>query len=145
MLAAQTGRLDALARLGERAAARLERGRTVPTLWGLAAALLVLLLAAILFNIHAVALAGVFVLAAGLALASLGLAAAALPLGQRLRDALGSLDTEALPALRLGLWALALTSAIPFAGWLLVLLTLASGIGAVLETLLTRTGSGQAE
>lgn len=110
----------------------------MPALWGLAAALLVLLLCGVLFKIHALALLGVLVLASGLALASLGLGAAALSLGLRLTDALGAMDTETLPALRLGLWTLLLASGVPFVGWLLVLLALASGVGAVLETFLTR-------
>lgn len=138
LLALLLGRAAPLARLGERAAARLDGGRVVPTLWGLAAALLVLILCGVLFNIHALALLGVVVLVSGLVLASLGLGVAALSLGLRLTDALGALDVETLPALRLGLWTLLLASCVPFLGWLLVLLALASGIGATLETLLTR-------
>lgn len=114
-------------------------------LWGLAAALLVLILCGVLFNIHALAILGLVALLAGLVLASLGLGAAALSLGLRLSDALGALDAETLPALRLGLWTLLLASCIPFLGWLLVLFALASGMGAALETLLTRGGSGHAE
>lgn len=134
-----------LARLGERAAARLDGGRVVPTLWGLAASLLVLLLCGVLFSRHALAFLGVAVLAAGLTLASLGLGAAALSLGLRLTDALGTLEMETLPALRLGLWTLLLASGVPFIGWLVVLLVLASGVGATLETLLMRSPSGHAE
>jgi len=138
LLALLLGRAAPLARLGERAAARLDGGRVVPTLWGLAAALLVLILCGVLFNIHALALLGVVVLVSGLVLASLGLGVAALSLGLRLTDALGALDVETLPALRLGLWTLLLASCVPFLGSLLLMLALASGIGATLETLLTR-------
>lgn len=145
MLALLFGRVAPLARLGERAAARLDGGRVVPTLWGLAASLLVLLLCGVLFNVHALAPVGVVVLACGLALASLGLGAASLSLGLRLTDALGAMDMETLPALRLGLWTLLLASGVPFVGWLLVLLALASGVGATLETLLMRSSSGHAE
>ena len=141
LLALLVGRAAPLARLGERAAARLDNGRVVPTLWGLAVALLVLILCGVLFNIHALALLGLFVLVSGLVLASLGLGVAALSLGLRLTDALTIMDMETLPALRLGLWTLLLASFIPFLGWLLVLLALASGIGATLETLLTRKAS----
>lgn len=139
------GRATPLARLAERAAARLDGGRVVPTLWGLAATLLVLILCGVLFNVHALALLGVVVLVSGLVLASLGLGVTALSLGLRLTDALSMMEMEMLPALRLGLWALLLASGIPFVGWLLVLLALASGIGATLETLLTRAPSGHAE
>ena len=138
LLALLLGRAALLARLGERASARLDSGRAVPTLWGLAAALLSLILCGVLFNIHILALLGVVVLVAGLTLASLGLGVAALSLGLRLSDALGIMDAETLPALRFGLWTLLLGSGVPFLGWLLVLLALASGIGATLETLLTR-------
>ena len=145
LLAVLLGRAEPLARIGERAALRLERGRVVPTLWGLAAALLVFLLAIVLFQTHVLALLGVFVLVVGLILASLGLGVIAYSLGQRLTETLGTLDTDSLVALKLGLWSLLLASFVPFAGWLLALLALASGIGAVLETLVTRTPSGEAE
>jgi len=138
LLALLLGRAAPLARLGERASARLDGGRVVPTLWGLAAALLVLILCGVLFNRHALALLGLLILVSGLVLASLGTGVAALSLGLRLTDALTTMDMETLPALRLGLWTLLLTSCVPFIGWLLVLLALASGIGATLETLLTR-------
>lgn len=134
-----------MAQFGARASARLEQARAVPTLWGLAATLLILILAVVLFQTHVLALLGILVLLIGLALASLGLAAAAMSLGQRLADALATLDTEMLPLLRVGLWTLFLAAFVPFAGWLLVLLSLASGIGAVLETLLTRGPSGHSE
>lgn len=117
----------------------------MPTLWGLAAALLVLILCGVLFSRHALALLGVVVLVSGLILASLSLGVAALSLGLRLTDALTMMDMEMLPALRLGLWTLLLASFVPFLGWLLVLLALASGIGATLETLLTRPASGHSE
>ena len=138
LLFVMVGRGERLVGFGERAAARLERGRIVPTLWGLAASLLVLILSGILFQHHALALLGVFVLIAGLALAGLGLSAAALSLGQRLMETSASIEIELLPTLRLGLWVLLLTAFVPFAGWLLVLFALASGIGAVLETLVSR-------
>ena len=138
LVALLVGRLAALTRLGTRAAVRLETSRAIPTLWGLAAGLLVFLLAAVLFNIHALALLGVLVLAAGLALAGLGLAAAALSVGTRLAEALDLLEIDSLGALRLGLWSLGLAAGVPFAGWLLALLLLASGLGAVLETLTVR-------
>ncbi len=138
LLAAMLGREVMLVGLSERAASRLERGRTAPPLWGLAASSLILILSGILFQNHAVALLGVFVLIAGFALAGLGLAAAALSLGQRFAEASASLEIELLPTLRLGLWAFLLAAFVPFAGWLIVLLALASGIGAVLETLVSR-------
>ncbi len=145
LLSLLLGRAAPLSALGERAAARLDGGRVLPTVWGMAAALLVLILSSVLFKTHALALLGVIVLLSGLGLASLGTGVAALSLGLRLMDALTTMDMETLPALRLGLWTLLLASCVPFLGWLLVLLVLASGIGAALETLLTRPPSGHAE
>jgi len=139
LAATALGRLDALLRLGTRASARLETGRAIPTLWGLAAGLGIFLLAAILFNTKVLTLLGLAVLVAGFSLAALGLAAAALSVGTRLSDAFASLETETLSALRVGLWTLLLASTVPFAGWLLVLLALAAGIGATLEMLVART------
>ena len=120
----------------------MEQGRAVPTLWGLAATVFLLALAAVLFSTKVLALLGILVLVAALALAGLGLGVAALGLGQRIQDACGSLTAEPLDGLKLGLWALLLASVLPFAGWLLVGLALAAGIGAVLELLVTRRPAG---
>ena len=139
LAAGALGRLDTLLRLGTRAAARLEMDRTIPVLWGLAAGLGVFLLAAVLFNTKVLALLGLAVLVIGFSIAALGLAAAALFVGTRLADAFTSLEADTFSVLRAGLWTLTLASAVPFAGWLLVVLALAAGIGAVLETLVVRT------
>ncbi len=144
LLAVAFGRTEPLARLGERAGARLDGGRAVPTLWGLAACVFFLLASAVLFSTKILALLGLLVLLVALVLASLGLGVAALSLGLRLAEAGGSFETDALTALRLGLWTLFLASFLPFLGWLLVLLALASGVGATLETLVARRQS-QAE
>ncbi len=122
LLATLFGRAAPLMRWGERASARLDQGRAVPTLWGLAACVFVFLAAAALFSTKVLALLGLLLLVAGLALASLGLGVAALSLGLRLAEAGGAFDTETLPALRLGLGTLFLASFLPFLGWLLVLL-----------------------
>lgn len=136
LLAALLGRVPAGLHGGERAAARLERGGAALPLWGLAAALFGLALAAVLVNIHPIALLGMLVFAAMLCLGALGLGVAAQSLGGRLGNA--AEEPEAFTALRRGLWVLLLSAAVPFAGWLLVLLALAAGIGAVLDTLITR-------
>lgn len=138
VLAALWNRGEPLARLAARASARLDQNRLLPTLWGLAASVLLFVLTAVLFSAKLLALLGFVPLLAGLALAALGLGAAALGLGQRLLEIGGAGEIDTLPALRLGLWSLLLSAAVPFAGWLLVLLVLASGIGVVLETLLAR-------
>lgn len=95
----------------------------------------------VLFSTKVLALLGALLLILVLALASLGLGAAALSLGRRLAEAAGSFETETLSALRFGLWALLVASFLPFLGWALVLLAIASGIGAVLETLAARRGA----
>lgn len=140
------GRAPDALRAGERAAARWERGGAALLLWGLAASVLGLVLAAILVNVHAVALLGILVFAAVLILGALGLGVAAFSVGARLGDAAGSEGGgEMLASVRLGLWSLLLSALVPFVGWLLVLLALASGVGAVLDTLVTRGPLGPGE
>ena len=138
LLAAMLQRADLLVRLTERSASRLDKGQTVPTLWGVAAAALCLFAIAALFATKVLALLGVFVLAASLILAGLGTGAVARWLGGKIADAAGALDTDTLPCLQLGFWTLLSASMLPYVGWLLVLLGLASGIGAVLEVLVMR-------
>lgn len=137
LLAALLGRVPAWLQSGERAAVRLERGGAALPLWGLAAALFGLALAAVLVNIHPIALLGVLAFAAVLCLGALGLGVAAQSLGGKLGNA--AEEPEAFTALRRGLWVLLLSAAVPFAGWLLVLLAVTAGVGAVLDTLVTRT------
>ncbi len=142
LLAALLGRVPPALHGGERAAERLARGGAALPLWGLAAALFGLGLAAVLVNIHPIALLGVLVFAAVLCLGALGLGVAAQSLGGKLGDGVGELS--AFADLRRGLWVLLLSAAVPFVGWLLVLLALAAGVGAVLDTLVTR-GAGPPE
>lgn len=115
----------------------------VPVLWGLAAGLLLLLVVAVSFKSHMLAFLGWIGLVLGLALAGSGLAVAALSVGARLSEEFPGLETERLEterldSLRLGLWLFVLAAAVPFAGWFLVLGLVASGVGTVLETLVTR-------
>ena len=138
LLAVLFRRADPLARFAERASARLDQGRVVPTLWGLAASLFLFLACAALFATKILALLGLLLLTADLALVGLGLGVAALSLGLRLAEAGGAFETHTLTALRLGLWTLFLASFLPFVGWLLVILALASGIGAILELVTVR-------
>ena len=140
LLATFFQKTDLAVSLAERAARRLDQGRAIPTLWGVAATALCLVGMAVLFSTKVLALLGVLVLATGLALASLGTATVAVWLGGKIAEAAGSLDTNTLSCLRLGLWTLLSASMLPYVGWLLVLLGLASGVGAVLETLVTRGG-----
>ena len=143
LLSVGLGRAEVLARLGERAASRLDQGRAIPTLWGVAATVFLLALAAVLFSTKVLALVGVLVLVFCFALAGLGLGVAALGLGQRIQDAAGALTSEPLDGLRTGLWAMLLASVLPFVGWLLVGLALAAGIGAVLELLVSRRSASE--
>lgn len=135
LVAVAAGRMDSLAALGERAGRRLERGRLLPTLWGIAGAVLLIAASAVLG--HVKLLSALFPLVA-LVLLGMGTGAAALALGRDLTRAFGSLDADALPCLRLGLTVLFLATIVPFLGWLVVLLFLASGLGAIIECLLVR-------
>ena len=122
----------------ERSSSGLEGRRLIPTLWGIAAAVVCIVGAAVLFATKILALLGVAVLSFGLVLASLGLGAAALWLGTRIAEAAGAGELGFLPGLRVGLVSLLLAALLPYVGWLLVLLALAAGIGAVLESLVVR-------
>ncbi len=138
LLTAFLGRSSWLMQLAEQGAQRLEGGRAVPALWGLAATLFCLLAAAVLFSTKILALLGLLILASGLTVAGLGLGAVAVWLGRRISEAAGLSETKMLICLRLGLGTLLLASLLPYAGWLLVLLSLAMGVGAVLELLTER-------
>ena len=131
-------RHEALIMVGERAAGRLERGRSLPTLWGLSAFVFIFAASAILVRTHFLALLGVVLLAAGLALVSLGIAVVASAFGSDVAPALGQDASDMLATLRLGLWTLFLAAWLPVLGWIAVVLAGAAGFGALLETLLTR-------
>ena len=131
-------RQDPLLSLGERARQRLDRGRTLPTLWGLSASVLIFAVSVLLFHTHVLALLGVLLLAAGLGLAGGGLAVTAWAVGDDLEGASGSRHDDGVSSLRLGLAVLFLASWLPIIGWLAAALAAAAGLGAVLEALLTR-------
>lgn len=124
----------------ERSAQRLEGRCLVPMLWGIAAAIVCVVAAALLISTKILALLGVLVLGTGLVLASLGLGAAALWLGTKISTVMGMSEHTSLPHLKLGLASMLLAALLPYVGWLLVLLALAAGIGAVLENLAVRRG-----
>ena len=131
-------RHEALITVGDGARRRLERGRALPTLWGLSASVLIFAASALLVRTHILALLGVALLAAGVALISLGIAVAAGAVGGDVAPALGQDASDVLATLRLGLWMLFLAAWLPVLGWIAVILAGASGLGAMLETLLTR-------
>lgn len=138
LAAAGTGRVRALAALEARAVGRLERGRALPTLWGLSAGVLLFTGGAVLSNRPALALLGVLVLLAGLVLAGLGVGAASIVLGRALLGALDPAVTSTLACLRIGLGVFFGAAFLPFVGWALVGLAAASGLGALLEALFER-------
>lgn len=131
-------RTESLLALGDRAQRRLDRGGTLPTLWGLSAAVLAFAVSAILVQTHVLALLGVLLLAAGVCLAGVGLGVVALRLGGLVAPLLGAAEGDLLAALRLGLALLFWSAWLPFLGWVTALLAVAAGIGAVLEALFTR-------
>ncbi len=135
LVAISAGRLDHLVAFGQRASGRLKRWRPLSALWGIAGAVLLAAASALLGHVKPLAL---LVPLAALALMGVGVGVAALALGRDLIGACGSLDGDLLPRLRLGLTVLFLASIVPFLGWLVVLLFLASGLGAIIECLLVR-------
>ena len=132
------GRLTGLISLGTGAETRLRRGRLLPVLWGLAATLLVMTLAAVLFKIKALALLGVGVLVVGVVLAGVAVCVAALRVGGRLALELALPGASPVASLLLGVAALLLASFVPVVGWVLVGLLAAGGLGAVLEEMFSR-------
>ncbi len=132
------GRLTGLVSLGAGAETRLRRGRLLPVLWGLAATLLVMTLAAVLFKIKALTLLGVGLLVVGVVLAGLAVCVAALRVGRRLTVELALPGASPIVSLSLGMSALLLASFVPVVGWVLVGLLAAGGLGAVLEEMFSR-------
>ncbi len=135
IVGAWSRRVDRLRALEARARARCGRDRALPMLWGVSAGALVFALSALLLQIHPLALFGVLLLTAGAGILSLGLIVAACVVG----DALSS-DGAGGPrrSLGVGLAVLLAASCLPYAGWLLCLLAVATGTGAVLESLVGR-------
>ena len=135
LLAIAAGRLDGLAAFGQRASGRLKRWNPLSALWGIAGAVLLVAASAALGHFKPLAL---LVPLVAFGLLGIGTGVAALALGRELLGAFGSLDGDLLPRLRLGLTVLVLAAVVPFLGWLVVLLFVASGLGAVIECLLVR-------
>jgi hypothetical protein len=143
LLAAAFRRAGTLAAFTDRAARRLERGRALPTLWGLSVAVLLVVALAILGSVPALGLLTLTVLVLSLTLLALGTGAAAITIGRDLHEAFSVTDPgDDLVCLRTGVAAFFLAAILPVAGWLLVLLALASGVGAIVEALLTQRSGG---
>jgi hypothetical protein len=138
VIAAGLGRLEGLTGLGTRAARRLEQGFVVPTLWGICALLVIFALTAVLFATKVLGFLGLIVILLAFCFTGLGTAVAGAVYGRGLAVNLGSLETDDLANMRLGLWILFLASVIPFVGWLFVFLAVAGGLGAVLQSLSTK-------
>lgn len=140
LLASGSGRLERLTALAARAADRLARPHALLTLWGLAAVVLLAALISALSPVKALAAVNLILLVGALMLLALGLGASALTIGRAVSDALrpDSSSDDTLAALRLGFAVLLLASAVPFLGWVLALLALGSGVGAILEGLARR-------
>ncbi len=136
-------RQDAFFALGERARRRLDRGRVLPLLWGLSAGILIVAAGTLLIKSHVLALFGFLLWAAGLCLAGGGLTVTAWAMGEDLGRVGGGGEETALTSLRLGLWSLFLATWLPFVGPAAVLLAGATGLGALLEILLTRKARGE--
>ena len=132
------GRLMHLTALGRRATRRLSYGRGGVLLWGAAAGILTVIVAAILFSTKVLALLGLLVLLTGLTLAGLGLGVGAAHVGHTLASSLGHPDSPPLLALPLGIAAFFFTAFLPVVGWFLVVLAVLAGIGATLDTLIRR-------
>jgi hypothetical protein len=137
LLAGALGRLERLTAMGEHSVERLGHSRALLLIWGLAALLLTILVAGILFATKILAWLGLVVLLLGLALAGFGLGVSAARFGRSLAILL-SPEPSPLFSLSLGLTVFFLASFLPFVGWVIVSLVLLAGAGAILDALLRR-------
>ncbi len=132
------GRLDSVVAAALGAQERLRRSWIIPVAWGLSASVLVIAASVVLLKTKVLALAAVALLAAGMILLGLGVAAGALSIGGRILEATGEYERPPLDHLRTGLWTLLVSAVCPLLGWLAAMVAAFAGIGAVLETIVTR-------
>lgn len=134
-------RLPVVTSLAERSATCRIHGRIVPILWGVAAELLLVLCAGILFRVKILGLLGLVVLFLAFALAGLGLCLTAIRAGRALLNAFGEEGGDALCSLLVGLLVFLLAVIVPFVGWFVAAAATLAGVGVVLETLFRRDSS----
>jgi hypothetical protein len=137
LLGAWSGRIEQLVVLARHARTRCGRWRVGTTLWGLSVGTLVFAISALLVQTHLLAGLGIVLLLAGFVALSFGVGVAIWATGCALLKAIAS-PAYLLKALVVGGTVLLLASSLPFIGWLICVLSAASGLGSVLEALLAR-------
>jgi hypothetical protein len=137
LLGAWSGRIGPMVALARRARTRCARWRVGTTLWGLSVGALVFAVSAVLVQTHVLAGLGIVLLLAGSVALSFGFGVAMWATGCALLKAIAA-PAYLLKALVVGGMVLLLASSLPFIGWLICLLSAASGLGSVLEALLAR-------
>jgi hypothetical protein len=141
LIAASVRRQEWLVGLAQSASVEVGRGKVVYTLWGILAEILLISAGLLLTKVPQAGLLVVLVWFFALALAGLGAGVAAFVAGRRLHAELAGGEITPLSALGIGLRVLFTASALPFIGWIVVLLLMAHGIGAVL----TASAQGRVE
>lgn len=114
---------------------RLPTKRLVHTLWGFFIEIMLFSVGSILIKIKPLSLIAVAFYLAVMVLAGYGICIAAITLGKRIQSVL-SLSDGVLKAFQYGLWLLIIGSIFPVVGWLVVITLIASGIGALVASLI---------
>jgi hypothetical protein len=128
-------RQDSLVMLARGAADRLMNGRATYVLWGLLAEILLVSAGAIVARFKILALLTIFLFFLAVALAGLGALVAAFATGRRFQTELSSDPHQPVGSLGVGLLIFLIAVAVPVAGWIVIILATAAGIGATLSTL----------
>jgi hypothetical protein len=86
------------------------------------------------------ALIGVALLFLGIVFAGAGVCVAGLTIGRRVQAVFAQEESD-IRAFQYGLWLLVIGAIFPFAGWIVVLLVTAGGIGSLMATIVARSSS----
>ncbi len=132
LAAASVRKQEGLVNLTHTAANRLAKGSALYTLWGILAELLLVSAGAILANVTHIALLVMFAGLIAVALAGLGACVSAYATGRRLHAELSGGEIDGGRALGQGLTLFFCAVALPVAGWIVIALMAANGVGAVL-------------
>ena len=123
------------------AACALPAKRVIHTIWGILLELLIVSICVLLFKMgKPLALIGVALLFLGIVFAGAGVCVAGLTIGRRVQAVFAQEESD-IRAFQYGLWLLVIGAIFPFAGWIVVLLVTAGGIGSLMATIVARSSS----
>lgn len=113
---------------------KLTEGRAVYPLWGVLAELLLISAGMISGHLKILGLVTMLLFATAIALAGVGVGVSAIAIGRRFESDLLSISSDDMRSLSLGLRVLFVAVILPFVGWIVTILVVASGIGAALAS-----------